>query len=442
MKKLLSTFILAFLANLAFAIMLPEGTDARLADITFENDVIKSVVLSEPTELNTPLGKIEATGKVEFYSNGTISKLYPNKIGSFQTPIGNFVYQQYEEIEFYENGNLHYLILAEPTIIKINNESFKINKGVFLLYEEWHPASFELVEEKKLKFPFGDVVIAKDTFVMFYSDGNIAAFTVNGPTEIQTNVGKIIVEGNIGLGPDLKLGFMQVLKSDGLETKYGKVFPVQGSTIYFSPDGNVAEVTPQDIMVCTIDNVPVMTKAREVISFDDEGNLISGTLKNTSLKYKDWNITFYGDSNRFIIYKGDKLYIPYGLVKEINNISYEKKTTRFLLLEDCYYSWSPELGYRDKTEIYVKKKDVTGVKLFKEFNNGAISHFKKDSKEIDIWNCPLIFDENNQVIGYRKANTTENYFDSYWDQWRTKSYYNSVTDEYVDYTEDVYFEEK
>ena len=413
MKKLLSIFILAFLANLAFAIMLPEGTDARLADITFENDVIKSVVLSEPTELNTPLGKIEATGKVEFYSNGTISKLYPNKIGSLQTPIGNFVYQQYEEIEFYENGNLHYLILAEPTIIKINNESFKINKGVFLLYEEWHPASFELVEEKKLKFPFGDVVIAKDTFVMFYSDGNIAAFTVNGPTEIQTNVGKIIVEGNIGLGPDLKLGFMQVLKSDGLETKYGKVFPVQGSTIYFSPNGNIAEVTPQDIMICSIDNVPIMTKAREVITFNDEGNLISGTLKNSSLKYKDWNINFYGDSNRFVIY-GDKLYIPYGLIKDINNHSfYNNATKRYLFLDDCYYFWSTEPLYDNEEDIWRTLKEPSKTERFIEIPKGVISHFKKDSSDMDIWNCPLIFNEENQIIGYRMAECYENYFDTY-----------------------------
>ena len=444
MKKFSLILLFCFFSSLSFAIPLPEGTDARLKDITMEDDVITSVVLSEPTALNTPLGKVEATGRVEFYTNGIIKTLSVNKTDSLKTPIGTFKYTKYEEIDFYESGALKQITLAEPATITINKETYKINKGYFFLYDEWHPATFELVEEKKLTFDFGTVVLAKESFVMFYSDGSIASFNVNGPTEIKTSVGKITTQGHIILSPDSQIGFVDVYQTDGLDSKYGKLYPVSGTPIYFSLTGQISEFTSQDIMVCTIDGSTVMTKAGEVITFDDEGNISSGTLKNAKIKYKGWDITFYEENTKFIIYDGDKLYLPYAKAKEINGVSAKNVSTRYLFLEDCYYSWDLKPPYRDITQqIWItKKSDPFFTRAFKRTTEGAVSHYMEDSKEIDRYNCPLIFDENNEVIGYRNALTIERYFNEYTDRWEETSHLDYLKDEYVNYTKDVYFTQK
>ena len=445
MKKRLLLFIVFILvSSFSFAIVLPEGTDARLTDITMDGDIITSVVLSETTELNTSLGKVEATGKVEFYANGIIKTLSANKSDSLKTPIGTFNYSKYEEIEFYESGALEQITLAAPAIVTINNEIYKINEGYFFLYDEWHPASFQLVEEKKLTFDFGTVVLAKESFLMFYADGSIASFNVNGPTDIKTKVGTITTIGHIILSPDSQIGFIDVYKTEGLDSKYGKIYPVSGTPVYFSLTGLISEFTSQDIMVCTIDGSPIMTKAGEVVTFDDDGNISSGTLKNTKLKFKGWDITLYEENTKFIIYDSDKLYLPYAKAKEINGLNLKSESIRYLFLEDCYYSWDLKPFYRDTTQqIWItRKNNPLFSTAFKRTTKGAVSHYSENSKEIDRFNCPLIFNENNEVIGYRNALTIERVYNTYTDRWEETSYFDYVRDEYVNYTEDVYFTQK
>ena len=68
-----SCFILLYGIHAAFAIVLPDGTDAIIRSVEkYPSGKIKSVKLSEPTELNTPFGKYTFSGTVTFYENGSI----------------------------------------------------------------------------------------------------------------------------------------------------------------------------------------------------------------------------------------------------------------------------------------------------------------------------------------------------------------------------------
>ena len=437
-KYVFSAIIFLFTCSL-FAFVLPDGTDARISDIKFDNDIITEIVLSESTYLNTSFGKIKASGRVSYYTNGVIKSVFPSEDCILITPIGEFVGSSYETITFYESGALDVITLSEPAVVTINDEIYKIKSGLLSLYDDWKPSFFELREEKPLSFDFGNVVLASNTFVWFFNDGNIATFVVNGPTEITTPVGKIIANGTIGLWLDLKIMYVDVLKTDGLDSKYGKIYPVSNTSVTFYPEtGSIKEVIPQDIMICAINDFQIMTKSNVKTTFDKQGNITSGFIKNMNLKYKDWNISFYENNNQFIIYEGNKLYLPYGLIKDVNGQEYEKQLTRFLFLDDCYFSWSPEVDNGNYSSIFITLKDNMKSKLFKRVE-GAISHFSKDAK-ISIYDCPLIFNDENILIGYRKAETKKSTFNEYWDTWDYKSYYNTTTDEYVNYTEDILFE--
>lgn len=446
-KKIVSIIITLFVSSLLFAIILPEGTDARLSDISFTNEKITSAFLSEPTEINTPLGKIEATGKITFSESGNVLELYPSNVGILTTPIGKLSYSKLEKINFYENGTLENLTLEEAADITINNVTYTISPGFLFLYDDWKPASFILLNDKMIDFSFGKLLIPSGSPILFYPDGDISTFVINEPSEIKTNVGSIIINGGVCLWSQDQVMLVEALETKGLETKYGKVYPEKNSQVCFFSDGKVKEVIPQDIMICNIDDYQVMTKSGKKITFDNDGNLASGFIKNSKIKYKGWDITFYGENNQFIIYDKNKLYLPYGLVSEINGLNFERKTRRFLLLDDCYYSWGPEVDdWHGKSSIYVTSKiNPFNTVLFNKTKYGTVSHFKKDSKEINDYECPLIFNEENKVIGYREALVYKEVFDPVRDVWETSTgyrYYNSYTDEYENYNEDVYFDEK
>ena len=92
MKKNIFIFLLTIFVFDIYAYVLPDGTDARIIDLHKENGVLKSVFLAEPTELNTPLGKVNALDEVSFYSNGNIKNLEANEEGVLETPVGKISY--------------------------------------------------------------------------------------------------------------------------------------------------------------------------------------------------------------------------------------------------------------------------------------------------------------------------------------------------------------
>ena len=69
-------FMLFMGINTLFAIMLPDGTDAIISRVEkYPSGKIKSAELSEPTEpteLNTPIGKFTFGCTVTFHENGII----------------------------------------------------------------------------------------------------------------------------------------------------------------------------------------------------------------------------------------------------------------------------------------------------------------------------------------------------------------------------------
>lgn len=86
-------FMLFMGINALFAIMLPDGTDAIISRVEkYPSGKIKSAKLSEPTELNTPIGKFTFGGTVTFHENGIIRSAGVTDYGcciTIKTPVDN-----------------------------------------------------------------------------------------------------------------------------------------------------------------------------------------------------------------------------------------------------------------------------------------------------------------------------------------------------------------
>ena len=67
------------------------------------------------------------------------------------------------------------------------------------------------------------------------------------------------------------------------------------------------------------------------------------------------------------------------------------------------------------------------------------SHFTEKGK-FDYEHCPLLFNENNELIGYRKSATKWTKWDDEQDREVDLAKYNRYTDEYENYVEDVIIE--
>ena len=269
MKRELLSIFAVFLSINLFAVVLPEGTDARINDIQMNDDgIIEKVYLSEPIQLNTFLGRIEAVGEVLFNSEGKIIEFTPNKDGTAESPIGSLNFKGRETIKFYDNGTVSSMTLNRDTILIVNEREFTCYPSFISFYEDWKPFGFRISKDTNIKLKCGDVICAKGSIINFYSDGNIFNMELGAPAEINSADGKILAFKNLILTPQETPVFATVLKSDGLTSNYGKIFPKEGSEITFYENGKIAKVVPQDITIVQYEGSTFMTIANTELGFD------------------------------------------------------------------------------------------------------------------------------------------------------------------------------
>ncbi|MBQ8561489.1 MAG: hypothetical protein IJ441_07910, partial [Spirochaetaceae bacterium] len=92
MKRLVFFVLMTCCGLSAFAVPLPEGTDARITEVRQNDGKIVYVRLKEATVLNTPLGPLEAVEEVYFYESGSIKEFQPAASGEYESPVGSLTY--------------------------------------------------------------------------------------------------------------------------------------------------------------------------------------------------------------------------------------------------------------------------------------------------------------------------------------------------------------
>ena len=457
MKKAFVCFLGIFICSNMFAFVLPEGTDARINDIVMNDDgIVSKVYLSEPIEINTPVGKIEATGEILFSEEGKVTEFTPNKNGEIQTPIGIINYASGYRIKFYESGCISTITLSKETELTINGTAFLCKPSFMFLYEDWKPGAFSVIKATPITLKCGNVICEKGSLVSFYDSGNILSLELAEPAEVNTVDGELKIIGSLYLSDEGTPLLATALSSSGLNSKYGKLYPVERTQISFHMNGKVETIVPQDITVIQYEGSTFMALAKNTLGFDDEGIINSATIKGNKFKYHNWTIKTVEDTMKLVIYPNKKIYFPYLYLESINENNsfdtYNKKMRRVLLDENNCFYWQRDLDYEreqngPKSWNYnyyycttVKKQMLdNSVITAIQIKEATPSHFTEKGK-FDYEHCPLLFNENNELIGYRKSATKWTKWDDEQDREVDLAKYNRYTDEYENYVEDVIIE--
>lgn len=204
MKKIaFALFVLLFLPISVHAIVLPDGTDARVNDIELDdNGKIKRAYLSVTTEINTPLGKISAVGEVKFNEDGKVVEFTPEKSGTTESPIGTLPYREYEPIGFYDSGEAKFLYLDFPTSLTVNGRTFSCWPSSIYFYENWKPLSFIIDKDVPIALPCDNIICKAYSNVLFFSNGNLVGVELAEPAEITKNDIKFYACGTLVLDTD------------------------------------------------------------------------------------------------------------------------------------------------------------------------------------------------------------------------------------------------
>lgn len=431
MKKIFFILSILLFPISIHAIVLPDGTDARVNDIELDGSgKIKRAYLSIPTEINTPLGKISAVGEIIFNSDGKVIEFTPEKNGTAESPIGTLPYREYEPIGFYDSGEAKFLYLDFPTSLTVNGRTFSCWPSLIYFYENWKPLSFRIDKDVPIALPCGNIICKAYSNVLFFSNGNIVGVELAEPAEITKNDIKFYACDTLVLDTDETPASAVIYKSDGIPTKYGKIYPVDNSKITFYLSGGLQTIVPQDITLIQYDDAAFMTVAGETLGFDENGIINRATVKGRKFTIYGWSFEFNDENFYLVIYPNKKIYIPYTASR--------KYTSRLLIIQNCCYQWYP-----DKSTIYLTTKEAPDEYKHQTYDtkDSTPSHFTKEGK-FDFYNCPLIFDEKDNLIGYRRSAFNCSEWKEDEDRYVDYANYNRITDEYENYVGDVFFDQQ
>lgn len=427
MKKIFSILSFILFTVSLYAVVLPDGTDARISDIEMnDSGKIIRAELSVPCVLNTPLGKIEAKGEVKFNNEGKITKFTPSAEISINTPVGILYCDEYCPIELYDSGCISGTQLCKQTDIRLYDKVYKCDADFIRFNDNWQLSSCYLGEDTQFNLKCGTLIGKKETYISFYSDGSIMGLSVKDFSRIFSPSGTITVSGFIILNDEMP-SLVTIDSSEGLETKYGKMYPKKGSKLSFNIDGNIYSIVPQDISIINYSGTNLIAEANKELIFDDDGFIKKMTVKGKNLNIFGWSFDFAEDDFDLIIYPNNKIYLP--------SVVYSRKPIRMLIDENNAYQWNkPTSTY---TTVYCTNKTSKSTDVVLTIENATISHFTKKGYE-DYRHCPLLFDENENLIGYRRAAIQPENFDNSAKKYLTYPKYNIETGEYENYTGDVY----
>ncbi len=252
MKKLLP-FVFAVLipVNLS-ALVLPEGTNARIVDVKQERGKIISATLKAPTVLNTPLGAIKVRDKVEFFTSGNVKSCIPYDNGSFECPLAFLPYAAARTVTFYESGCIEKICITAPVDVTMKIGTVPLQEGDISLYDNWIPKEVMLNKDITLHMPAGVVSAKKGSKLTFYPSGRVESFYVK--------------------------------ESVALDTSVGKAFVQEGSMIVAHKSAKIKSFIPEDMCLVTLGENTFYTVADGSIGFNTDGSV--RTFQTSSREFK------------------------------------------------------------------------------------------------------------------------------------------------------------
>lgn len=308
MKKLFSIIaITAITFSSLSALVLPEGTDARITDIKLTKGKITKVALKEETDINCSLGMVKAFGDVLFYENGSVKSFTPAEGGTFITPSGTVKYtsqlekEEPAEIEFYESGCLKSIKISEETVVKTKRGNLTAKPGYVKFYDNWTVQELTPKNNSSIKISAGVVSILNKGPIIFYESGRIKQFTT--------------------------------ADDYSFNTQFGAISPKNRSEITLFENGNLAEISVDEIFILSYDNNTLYTKPESTISFYANGQLKSISVLNNELALGGCTIAFAKDSIDLKFYEDGAFTIP-----ETENTMVYNCDTEFQPCSFVYYN--------------------------------------------------------------------------------------------------------
>jgi len=238
-KKQLIWSCCVFLCGIhaAFAIVLPDGTDAIIRSVKkYPSGKIESAELSEPTEFNTPIGKLTFSGTVTFYESGSIRTVGSTSyyVATIETPVGEF---KVAALSFYESGKLERFYISGDNTVKTSIGELNVAKWVDL-YESGK------LYKCNVRYTISDVKYAGVPIsgeISFYENGNIKSFN-SGREQITTNIGKITPTGMVELYEDGNLRSAEI-EAQVFDTPFGLL---SLNSLEVFPSGNLKRISFSD----------------------------------------------------------------------------------------------------------------------------------------------------------------------------------------------------
>ncbi len=241
MKKLYAIILSIFIPMNIFALVLPEGTNARIVDLKQERGKIVSATLKSPTVLNTPLGKVESKDKVEFYTSGSVKSFVPVADGSFKNEVLDVLYCGGREITFYESGCIKSCELADSVKIDGRIGTIPVQEGQIEFYDNWIPKSLSLSADTEFHMPAGNASAAAGSTITFYPSGRLESFYAKDSAALETSVGKVYVLAGSLITAHKNAKIKSLVPEDLCLVTLGEntFFSVPETTITFASDGSV-----------------------------------------------------------------------------------------------------------------------------------------------------------------------------------------------------------
>ncbi len=252
MKKIIMALALLLAASSVYAMLLPEGSQANVNDVSLTDGKISSVTLMDNAEINTPFGKLQATGTITFNPDGSVESFTPVKSGSFETPAGTFSYAGQEDssyttpaLEFYPGGSLKKITLSAETKLVTKAGTLTAQAAPVEFYDQYAAKSFKPKNNFYITIAAGKFKVSKDDFVEFYPSGKFKAFTIEGPASLTTDMGTISIIGKakVSTYENKKIESITVDSVQALKYSDNYIYTAPDSTVYFYSSGKLKEVT-------------------------------------------------------------------------------------------------------------------------------------------------------------------------------------------------------
>ncbi len=301
MRFKFNIFIFLLINISIYSVKLPDGTDVSINKFDkYENGNIKSVSLSEPATLKTPIGLLtffqsvsefeglEGNSTVEFHQNGTIKSGYLKDKTIIATKYGKIPVTY---ISFYEDGKINSLYTPlEYNMVTQGRDVYRVPKTPVYIATE-----------------YGNIPV--DGTVEFYNSGVISKIGLgnNLSTELTfEKLGKIKLKSYIEFYENSKISSSEIEKTCLIQTEFGKL--KAKNDVLFWNNGKIKSIDFEPQVIET----PVGLLTVNSFKTYSTGNLeqFSSSGRNESISYNNQNYVLayeYSTPNIISLYESGKL---------------------------------------------------------------------------------------------------------------------------------------